>query len=141
MQSRSDNSNLSSDLTAQPENVLSETFPSEIQQPKPSEGSELVFSSSVSRILSASPGKLLIAGLILAGILATFLVFSQGSHFCFLSYCLDNPIPAASVGNEFLSYSGGTAALILLISVLGTPLVPAVGISAGIWFLLRMSLH
>jgi hypothetical protein len=141
MQSRSDNSNLSSDLTAQPENVLSETFPSEIQQPKPSEGSELVFSSSVSRILSASPGKLLIAGLILAGILATFLVFSQGSHFCFLSYCLDNPVPAVSIGNDFLAFTGGTASLILLSTMLGTPLLPAIGIASGVWFLLHMSLH
>jgi hypothetical protein len=141
MQSHPDNPNLSSDLNSRPEDALSENPSAKIQQSQPSEFSTLTFSSFISRIFSASPGRLLVVGLISAGILGTFLVFSQGSHFCFLSYCLDNPIPVASVGNDFLAYSGGTAALILLITMLETPLLPAAGISAGIWFLLHTSLH
>jgi hypothetical protein len=140
MRSLPDNSNISSDLTARPEDTISETVPAKIQQSQSSDVPKIVF-SSISRIFSAPPSKLIVAGLILAGILATFLVFSQGSHFCFLSYCLDNPIPAVSIGNDFLAFSGGTAALILMTGILGTPLLPALGIASGIWFLLHMYLH
>ncbi|MBD6615426.1 hypothetical protein FNW02_06095 [Komarekiella sp. 'clone 1'] len=141
MQSNPDNSNMFSDLTSQPENALSESFTSKIQQPHSPDIPKLVFFPSLSRIFSGSPGKLIIAGLLLVGILATFFIFSQGSDVCLLSYCLDNPIPAASLGDDFLAFSGGTAALVLLTTLLGTPLLPAVGISAGIWFLLHISLH
>jgi hypothetical protein len=141
MKTQPDSSNLSSDLIAQSEDMLSESYPKKNKQLQRSEDSQPVFYSSLSRIFSGSPRKLIVAGLILAGILTIFFVFSQGSHFCLLSYCLDNPIPPASVGNDFLAFSGGTAALVLLTTLMGTPLLPAIGISAGIWFLFHMSLH
>ncbi len=79
-----------------------------------------------------------------AGILAiaVFFLFAKETDVCFLSTCNDYSDSLAtdstSIGNDFLAYAGGAASLIVLTTLVGVPLLPAVAISTGVWFVVQM---
>ncbi|MGL5793844.1 MAG: hypothetical protein ACRC06_05435 [Waterburya sp.] len=79
-----------------------------------------------------------------AGVLAiaVFFLFAKETDVCFLSTCNDYSDSLAtnstSIGNDFLAYAGGAASLIVLTTLVGVPLLPAVAISTGVWFVVQM---
>jgi hypothetical protein len=94
-----------------------------------------------SKIPSFRLSRLILGGLLLLGIVATFFLLTKGSEFCFLSTC--NDIQSATQSTEagdFWAFTGGTAALVVLTTFMGVSLLPALGISTVIWYLMHMSL-
>ena len=88
-----------------------------------------------------------IAILCAAGVLALsiFFIFAKGTDVCLAINCNDYSDSVAtsspsseSIGTDFVAYAGGAASLLVLTAVVGVPLLPAVAISTGIWFLVRM---
>ena len=82
-----------------------------------------------------------------AGVLAlsVFFIFAKGTDVCLAVNCNDysdsvatSSSSAESIGTDFVAYAGGAASLLVLTAVVGVPLLPAVAISTGIWFLVRM---
>ena len=79
-----------------------------------------------------------------AGVLAiaAFFLFAKETDVCFLSTCNDYSdsigTDSISMENNFLAYASGTASLIVLTTLVGVPLLPAVAISTGVWFLVQM---
>ncbi len=82
-----------------------------------------------------------------AGILALsiFFIFAKGTDVCLAINCTEysdsvatGSASSTSIGNDFVAYAGGAASLLVLTAVVGVPLLPAVAISTGIWFLVRM---
>lgn len=73
---------------------------------------------------------------------AIFFLFAKGTDICFLSICHDNGGSSAtdstSMGHEFVAYAGGAATLVVLTTLVGIPLLPAVAVSAGVWFFIQM---
>lgn len=82
-----------------------------------------------------------------AGVLAlsVFFIFAKGTDVCLAINCNDysdsvatGSTSAESIGTDFVAYAGGAASLLVLTAVVGIPLLPAVAISTGIWFLVQM---
>ena len=82
-----------------------------------------------------------------AGVLAlsVFFIFAKGTDVCLAINCNDysdsvatGADSSASIGTDFVAYAGGAASLLVLTAVVGVPLLPAVAISTGIWFLVQM---
>ena len=82
-----------------------------------------------------------------AGVLAlsVFFIFAKGTDVCLAINCNDysdsvaaDSASSASLGTDFVAYAGGAASLLVLTTLVGVPLLPAVAISTGIWFLVRM---
>ena len=82
-----------------------------------------------------------------AGILAlsVFFIFAKGTDVCIAINCNDYSDSVAtgagsstSIGTDFVAYAGGATSLLVLTAVVGVPLLPAVAISTGIWFLVQM---
>ena len=82
-----------------------------------------------------------------AGVLAlsVFFIFAKGTDVCLAINCNEysdsvatNSASTESIGSDFVAYAGGAASLLVLTAVVGVPLLPAVAISTGIWFLVRM---
>jgi hypothetical protein len=85
--------------------------------------------------------RLILGGLLLLGIVATFFLLTKGSEFCFLSTCNDiQPASQSTEAGEFWAFTGGAAALVILSTLMGVNLVFALGISTMIWYLMHMSL-
>ncbi len=82
-----------------------------------------------------------------AGVLAlsVFFIFAKGTDVCLAINCNDysdsvatSSASSTSIGTDFVAYAGGAASLLVLTTLVGIPLLPAVAISTGIWFLVRM---
>jgi hypothetical protein len=82
-----------------------------------------------------------------AGVLAlsVFFIFAKGTDVCLAINCNDysdsvatgSPSPT-SIGTDFVAYASGAASLLVLTTLVGVPLLPAVAISTGIWFVVQM---
>ena len=77
--------------------------------------------------------------------LSVFFIFAKGTDVCLAINCNEYSDSVAtsspsseSIGTDFVAYAGGAASLLVLTAVVGVPLLPAVAISTGIWFLVRM---
>ncbi|VEP16633.1 conserved hypothetical protein [Hyella patelloides LEGE 07179] len=73
--------------------------------------------------------------------LTVFLLFARETDVCLLSTCNDYSDSVATstlMGNDFIAYAGGAATLLVLTALIGVPLLPAVAISTGVWFLVQM---
>ena len=86
---------------------------------------------------------ILCAAVVLA--LSVFFIFAKGTDVCVAINCNDysdslatSSAASESIGTDFVAYAGGAASLLVLTAVVGLPLLPAVAISTGIWFLVRM---
>ena len=87
-----------------------------------------------------------IAVFCLAGVLAlsVFFIFAKGTDVCLAINCnhysdsVASSPSSESIGTNFVAYAGGAATLVVLTAVVGVPLLPAVAISTGIWFLVQM---
>ena len=70
-----------------------------------------------------------------------FFLFAKETDVCFLSTCNDYSDSVAtgsiSLGNEFLVYAGSAATLVGL-TLIGVPLLPAIAMSTGVWFLVHL---
>lgn len=82
-----------------------------------------------------------------AGVLAlsVFFIFAKGTDVCLAINCNDysdsvatGSASSTSIGSDFVAYAGGAASLLVLTTLVGVPLLPAVAISTGIWFLVQM---
>jgi hypothetical protein len=71
----------------------------------------------------------------------TFFVLTKGSEFCFFSTCLPPIDPTDTLAMNFWAFAGGTTALVVLTTLFGVSLVPAVAASFGVWFLIHLTLH
>ena len=129
MQSNSSNPNKSDDIVPHIKTPLSKPSSSTIKKFDTSLGEKL--KTVLVSVSSVPSGKLILGAVLLLGIFATFLTFAKGSTLCLWSDC-SSPPP----GNEFWAFAGGTSALIVLTTLMGIPLLPAVGIATGIWFLI-----
>ena len=85
--------------------------------------------------------KWVVLGVFAVAMVATFFLLTKGSEFCLFSTCLPPIEPTSSLGMNFWAFAGGTAALVVLTTVFGVSLVPAVAASFGVWFLMQMTLH
>lgn len=76
--------------------------------------------------------------------LAVCILLSKENDVCFLSTCNEysdstaTDLTSTSVGDDFIAYAGGAATLLVLTTLVGVPLLPAVAISTGIWFLVHL---
>lgn len=88
--------------------------------------------------------KWLVAGGVVVLTLAVCILLSKETDVCFLSTCNDykdslaTDSTSASIGNDFLAYAGGAATLLVLTTLVGIPLLPAVAISTGVWWVMQM---
>lgn len=82
-----------------------------------------------------------------AGVLAisVFFIFAKGTNVCLAINCNDYSDSVAtgsgsstSIGNDFVAYAFGAASLLVLTTLVGFPLLPAVAISTGVWFFIQM---
>ena len=74
--------------------------------------------------------------------LAVFFLFAKETDVCILNACNDYSdslaTDSSSIGNDFLAYAGGAATLVVLTTLVGVPLLPAVAVATGVWFLVQM---
>jgi hypothetical protein len=84
--------------------------------------------------------RLVLGGVLLIGLVATVLLILRGTDFCVLSVCSEQVTSGGSLVVDFWSFAGGAAALLATV-YLGLPLLPAVGVAAGVWFLMYSTLH
>ena len=111
-----------------------------------SDRSEVVETESV---ISSEPNnnvlelkRMAIAGGVVILTLTICILLSKENDICFFSTCNEYSDSTAtgltSIGNDFIAYAGGAASLLVLTTLVGVPLLPAVAISTGIWFLVRI---
>ena len=89
--------------------------------------------------------KWLIAGGVVALTLAICILLSKENDFCLFSTCnsfsdstaTELSAPTTSIEDDFIAYAGGAATLLVL-TLVGIPLLPAVAISTGIWLVMQM---
>ena len=134
MQSSSEN-NDSSPIATCPETTSATS--SIIKESNPTEKLEL-FPSFTSVPSTISSQKSIIGGLILLGIMATFFIFTKGTEVCLWSDC-SKVIPPVIVTpvSEFLAFAGGAGTLMVLTTLVGMPLLPAVALSTGVWLVMQ----
>jgi hypothetical protein len=127
--------NQSSDNTeSSPIIPSTETTDSLTENPNITEKLELS-SGFMTRLSNISLSKLLIGGLIILCLAATFFIFTKGTEICLWSDC--SVISTVSNTGEFWSYVGGAATLIVLTALVGMELLPAAAISTGVWLLMQ----
>jgi hypothetical protein len=102
---------------------------------------EAVQSTNKNLILSIDSKKLLILGLVIIGIVATFFLVTRGNELCIFSFCTDVGRHSSTLTSDFWAFAGGTATVIVLTTFLGVSLLPAVGIASAVWFFIYSSLH
>lgn len=143
MQSLPQDNNSSADSTQQLSN-------SSINQVKTSDNQisnntaiplEAVPATNKNSISSVDSSKLIIIGLFIIGIVATFFLVTRGNDLCILSFCSDVGRHSSTLTNDFWAFAGGTATVIVLTTFLGISLLPAVGIASAVWFFIYSSLH
>jgi hypothetical protein len=92
----------------------------------------------MTRLSNISLSKSFIGGLIFIGVIATFFIFTKGTEICLWSDCSN-----ISTGNtdgqmgEFWAFAGGAGTLMVLTTLVGMPLLPAVAASIGVWLLMQ----
>ncbi|NJR16801.1 MAG: hypothetical protein HC785_14545 [Calothrix sp. CSU_2_0] len=84
--------------------------------------------------------KVIVGGILLICIIGTLLLINGGNDLCLFSTCGYSRFHTTFT-SDFWSYAGGAATILVLTSFLGMSILPAVGISAGIWLLMYTSLH
>ncbi|MEA5573800.1 hypothetical protein [Calothrix sp. UHCC 0171] len=89
----------------------------------------------------ASSNKVIVGAILLICIIGTLLLINGGNDLCLFSTCGDSRFHTTTFTSDFWSYAGGAATILVLTSFLGMSILPAVGISAGIWLLIYTSLH
>jgi hypothetical protein len=91
----------------------------------------------------ASSNKVIVGVILLICIIGTLILINGGNDLCLFSTCGDSHAHATNTTftSDFWSYAGGAATVLILTSFLGMSILPAVGISAGIWLLIYTSLH
>lgn len=143
MEPVSNQSQQSSNLAHTPLNSESQVVPSAPEQIQQNSNSPEPPSFSLSFLGSQiSFGKWAVLGIVVVATACTFFLLTKGSEFCFFSICNMNMADTGgSTANNFLGFLGGTATLIILTTVIGVPLVPAVAAAVGIWLLMQISLH
>ncbi|MEG4625077.1 MULTISPECIES: hypothetical protein [unclassified Microcoleus] len=141
MEPLSNESQQSYDLANSPLNTESQVIPSATGQLQPNSNTQESPSLSL-RFLGGEmlAGRWAVLGIVVVAIGCTFFLLTKGSEFCFFSTCSMGDTGASSAIN-FWGFLGGTATLIILTTVIGVPLVPAVAAALGIWFLMLNSLH
>lgn len=141
MEPVSNQSQQSSNLAHSPLNSESQVVPSATGEIQPNSNSPEPPSFSLSFLGSQiSVGKWAVLGIVVVATACTFFLLTKGSEFCFFSTCSMGDT-GGSIANNFWGFLGGTATLIILTTVIGVPLVPAVAAALGIWFLMQISLH
>lgn len=77
--------------------------------------------------------------------LAVLLIFVKGTHVCLAINCNEysdsvatSSASSTSIGTDIVAYAGSAASLVILTTLVGVPLLPAVAVSTGIWFLIQM---
>jgi hypothetical protein len=82
-----------------------------------------------------------------AGVLALsiFFIFAKGTDVCLAISCNEysdsvatGSASSTSIGTDFVAYASGAASLLVLTTLVGVPLLTAVAISTGIWFVIQM---
>jgi hypothetical protein len=108
-----------------------------IKNANPTEKLEL-FPRVTSVLSTISSQKSIIGGLIFLGIIATFFIFTKGTEICLWSDCSKIiPPPVVTPVSEFLAFAGGAGTLIVLTTLVGMPLLPAVALSTGVWLVMQ----
>jgi hypothetical protein len=102
---------------------------------------EAVHTTNKNSILSVDSKKLIVIGLLIIGIVATFFLVTRGNDLCILSFCNDVGRHSSTLTSDFWAFAGGTATVIVLTTFLGISLLPAVGIASAVWFFIYSSLH
>ncbi len=87
----------------------------------------------VTKLSNISLSKSFVGGLIFLGLAATFFILTKGTQICLWSECSTLP----PVTGDFWAFAGGAATLMVLTTLIGMPLLPAVAISTGIWLLMQ----
>jgi hypothetical protein len=86
--------------------------------------------------------KWIIAGGVVVLTIAVCIFLAKETDVCFMSTCNhysdSTGSDSTSIGNDFIAYAGGAATLLVLTTLVGIPLLPAVAISTGVWFVLQM---
>jgi len=85
-------------------------------------------------------GRLVLGGVLLISLVATVLLISRGTDFCVFSVCIEDVSRPVDLVADFWAFAGGAAALFATV-YLGLPLLPVVGVAAGVWFLMYTTLH
>jgi len=106
-----------------------------IKDSNPTEKLEL-FTRVTSALSTISSQKSIIGGLIFLGIIATFFIFTKGTEICLWSDCSKVTPPVTPV-SEFLAFTGGAGTLIILTTLVGMPLLPAVALSTCVWLVMQ----
>ncbi|WP_373547915.1 hypothetical protein [Chamaesiphon sp.] len=97
-----------------------------------------ISSGFVPKISNVSVSKSFVAGLIFIGLAATFFVFTKGTEICFWSDCSNtNTGHTGGQMGEFWAFAGGAGTLMVLTTLVGMPLLPAVAVSTGVWLLMQ----
>ncbi|BAY42373.1 hypothetical protein NIES2111_67960 (plasmid) [Nostoc sp. NIES-2111] len=97
--------------------------------------------SSILSSLSSDVTKMIVLGLFIIGIVATFFLVTRGNELCIFSFCSDVGRHSSTLTSDFWAFAGGTATVLVLTTFLGVSLLPAVGIASAVWFFIYSSLH
>ena len=86
--------------------------------------------------------KWIIAGGVVVLTIAVCIFLAKETDVCFMSTCNhysdSTGSDSTSIGNDFIAYAGGAATLLVLTTLVGIPLLPAVAISTGVWLVMRI---
>jgi hypothetical protein len=90
----------------------------------------------MTRLSTIYLSKSVVGGIIFLGLAVTFFIFTKGTQICLWSDCPILPPPPPVTG-DFWAFAGGTATLMVLTTLVGMPLLPAVAASIGVWLLMQ----
>ena len=73
--------------------------------------------------------------------IAVYVLLGKETDACLFSTCSEYSYSSGdsvSIGDEFLIYAGSAATLLVLTTFLSIPVLPAIAVSAGVWFLVHL---
>ena len=86
--------------------------------------------------------KWIITGGVVVLTIAVCIFLAKETDVCFMSTCNhysdSTGSDSTSIGNNFIAYAGGAATLLVLTTLVGIPLLPAVAISTGVWLVMQI---
>lgn len=86
--------------------------------------------------------KWIITGGVVVLTIAVCIFLAKETDVCFMSTCnhYNDSVgsDSTSIGNDFIAYAGGAATLLVLTTLVGIPLLPAVAISTGVWLVMQI---
>lgn len=131
------NNNQSSEIVSNSDSEVQNS----LAQSSPSETVAVISSEANKNSLEFKKWAIAVGTVILT--LTICILLSKENDVCFLSTCNEYSDSTAtgtstSVGDNFIAYAGGAASLLVLTTLVGVPLLPAVAISTGVWFVLQM---